>query len=81
MYVCIIFAVAGDDFTTPDPFSVTFDASLMPSTSACVSIFTVDDNDLEADHNFIVSIDSTTPSITVGTPSSVTATLIDNEGM
>ena len=80
MNICIIFVVAGDDFMTPDPFSVTFDASLMPSTSACVSIFTADDDNLEADHNFIVSIDSTTPIITVGTPSSITATLIDNEG-
>ena len=66
---------------TPDPFNVTFGVGTLADTTACVFISTNDDKNFEADHDFTVSIESTTPSITIGVPSSVTATLIDNEGM
>ena len=66
---------------TPDPFNVIFGAGTLADTSSCVFISTNDDNNFEADHDFTVSIESTTPSITIGVPSSLTATLIDNEGM
>ena len=74
-------AVAGDDFLTPDPFSVTFDAGTSNDTLACVFLSTIDDNDFETNHDFMISIASTTPNITIGVPASSAVILLDNEGM
>ena len=72
-----IFVAAVDDFMNPNPFNITFTGT----TSACINISTIDDTDFEDDHSFTVLIDSTTPSITVGAPSAIIATLMDNEGL
>ena len=66
----------------PDFFNVTFDATTSAAnTSACVSVPLIDDDSLEGDHDFMVSIDSTSPMISIGIPASVTVTILDNEGV
>ena len=65
----------------PDFFNITFDATnSSANTSACVSVPIIDDNSLEGDHDFVVAIDSTSPMISTGTTTSVTVTILDNEG-
>ena len=72
-----------DDYIPPVGFNVTFAADgLTGDATQCVMISTTDDDVLEGDHNFTVMVDSATPDVvTVGTPSSVTATLLDNDSM
>ena len=66
----------------PDFFNVTFDATTSATdTSACISVPLIDDASLEGDHDFMVSIDSTSPMISIGIPASVTVTILDNEGV
>ena len=66
----------------PDFFNITFDATTSAAnTSACVSVPIIDDDSLEGDHDFMVSINSTSPTISTGTPTSVTAAILDNEGV
>ena len=62
-------------------FNVTFRASPWPFTLECVSVPIIDDASLEGDHDFVVSINSTSPMISTGTPANVTVTILDNEGM
>ena len=76
-----LFTVDGPDFMEPNYFNVTFVESTSVDTSECVVIPTVNDMNLEGDHNFTVSITFATPTtITIGT-SGVTATLLDDEGV
>ena len=72
-----------DDYIPPTDFNVTFAADgLMGDTTQCAMISTTNDDVLEGDHDFTVIVDSTTPDVvTVGTPSSATATLLDNDSM
>lgn len=44
-----------------------------------VMISTTDDMAAEGDHDFTVDIDSASPSVTLGTPSSVSATIQDDD--
>ena len=44
-----------------------------------VMISTTDDMAAEGDHDFTVAIDSASPSVTLGTPSSVIATILDDD--
>ena len=67
---------------TPD--EVTFRAGTMSDTSVCMFLSTIDDTDLEGEHEFTVSAVSATPMtspniVVIGTPSSVIVTLLDNE--
>ena len=70
-----------DDYIPPADLNVTFAADgLMGNATQCVMILTTDDDVLEGDHDFTVMVDSVTPDVvTVGTPSSATATLLDND--
>ena len=69
-------------YVSPEGFNVTFAAdSLMDNTSQCAMISTTDDDVRKEDLEFTVILDFVTPDVvTVGTPSSVTATVIDNDG-
>ena len=42
-------------------------------------IATMDDSIAEGDEDFMVSITSTSPTVTIGSPSSVSATIIDDD--
>ena len=70
------------NYVSPAVFNVTVAAySVMDNTSQCVMISTTDDDVREEDREFTVILDFVTPdAVTVGTPSSVTATVIDNDG-
>ena len=72
-----------EDYIPPVGFNVTFTADgLTGDTTQCTMISTIDDDILEGDHDFTVMVDSASPDVvTVGTPSSATATLLDNESM
>ena len=63
----------------PSPFTVIFPAGTLMDNTMTVMISTTDDMAAEGDHDFTVMIDSTSPSVTVGSPSSVTATILDND--
>ena len=72
-----------EDYVPPNGFNVTFAADgLTGDATQCTMISTTDDEVLEGDHSFTVMLDSATPDVvTVGTPSSATATLLDNDSM
>ena len=63
----------------PSPFTVTFSSGTSMDSTMTVMISTTDDMAAEGDHAFTVAIDSTSLSVTVGSPSSVTATILDND--
>ena len=77
--IFIVFVAAiGNDYILPDPFNVTFD---IMERSVCTVVNTVDDEALEGDHYFVVSLGSITPSnVVAGTPASVIISLLDNDG-
>ena len=66
-----------DDFMPPDPFMVVFPSGTSMNTSVYINITIFDDDVLECDHDFTVSINSTSSmgNVTVGMPSSVTVTI------
>ena len=79
----IIFAVSPDDFAA-NTYTVSFAAGDTFPLMGCISgIPTVDDDALEGDHEFSVSIDSVTPNDAVSFDSTAThvVTIIDNDGM
>ena len=66
----------GDDFSVADPLEIVFGVN---DTMACAMVSIIDDNALEGDHSFSVTIASTVPLITIdSTP--VEVTIMDNEG-
>ena len=70
-------SVLGEDFSAPDPLQITF-APGMNESCAMVSI--IDDDALEGDHEFTVSISMTAPPITIDS-TAIEVTIEDNEGM
>jgi hypothetical protein len=72
-------AIIGEDVSVPAPFNIVFPAGTLADTSACANLHIIEDDRLEGDHDFVVSIDSTSPMISTGTPTSVTVTILDNE--
>ena len=80
----VIFSSAiGQDVMTPlDPPAVTFIASFPagpPSDSECVTYTILDDNELEGDHHFVVHIDGVPSNVTIGTPSTTTVIITDDD--
>ena len=64
----------------PGPFPVTF---LAGSTTALFDVSIVNDNVLESDENFTLTVNSSSISdtrVTVGSPSDSTITIMDDEG-
>ena len=82
--VCVfILSVAGDDFNEPSPPEVTFSSGDVPGSTACDTYVIIDDDNLEFDHEFTVSLSTVTPTGPVlSVPSSTTiVTITDDEGM
>jgi len=67
------------DFTEPTPFTVTFTSGTSMDSAMNVMIATMADSIAEGDEEFTVSITSTSPTVTIGSPSSVSAMIIDDD--
>ena len=67
------------DFTVPD--QVTIPAGPIPSAPVCIPISTTPDLFIEGNHDFTLSIQQpANPSVAIGTPSTATVTINDNDG-
>ena len=77
------FSVAGQDFNAPSPPEVTFSSGDVTGSTACATFVIIDDDNLEFDHEFTVSLSTVTPTGPVlSVPSSTTVvTITDDEGM
>jgi len=81
--VCaFILSVAGQDFNAPSS-EVTFPSGDAVGDTACATYVIINDNNLEFDHEFTVSLSTVTPTGPVlSAPSSTTiVTITDDEGM
>ena len=74
---------AGEDYNEPSPLEVTFFSGDMTGSIACATYVIIDDDNLEFDHEFTVSLSTVTPTGPVlSVPSSTTiVTINDDEGM
>jgi len=82
--VCVfILSVAGQDFNAPSPPEVTFPSGGAVGDTACATYGIIDDDNLEFDHEFTVSLSTVTPTGPVLSVSSSTTivTITDDEGM
>ena len=81
--MCYILSVAGQDFNAPSPPEVTFTSGDVTGSTACATYVIIDDDNLEFDHEFTVSLSTVTPTGPVlSVPSSTTiVTINDDEGM
>ena len=72
----------GSDFTVPNPMEMTvnFGTGSMNGDSDCLTISILDDDALEGDHMFTVSLVPPASPITLTDPSSSPVTITDNEG-
>ena len=70
--------MVGEDYDS-GPYSVTF---VTEETSASFDVPITDDDILENDENFKLSINSTSlpKDVTVGDPSDISVTILDNDG-
>ena len=76
-----LLTAVGSDFTVADPLMVTFPTTSASGDTACADISILDDDAFEGDHSFTVNLTSTTPTgVTIGTDSSTTVTIQDNDG-
>ena len=81
--------VGGSDYSTADPLEVTFmSGSAMQNSTSCAQISIIDDDIFEGPHSFSVEVstveiesDGTDPLLTIGTTSSATVIIGDNDGM
>ena len=75
----ILLSVISDpDYDSDGPLTVTFDLGSGTGTVETAMVTAVNDRDVEGDHDFAVSIESTSPPATLGT-SSRTATIMDDD--
>ncbi len=67
------------DYTTPDPFEVTFTVADISAgvMMQCLDITIENDAEVECNHDFTVGIDSVCPAVSVDLSSNVTVTIID----
>ena len=72
-----IWSVRGQDFSADDPLQITFTPGMNES---CAMVSIIDDNALEGDHEFTVSIGMTVPPITIDN-TTIEVTIEDNEGV
>jgi len=76
------------DYSATDPLSITFPAvSSVNGATACANVTIIDDDALEGNHSFTVTVSSLELSpggvysgLEIGTPSSATINIIDNDG-
>ena len=79
MLLLLFIYIATADFTEPTPFTVRFTSGTVVDGIMNVMIATMDNSIVEGDEDFTVSIASTSPTVTVGSSSSVSATIIDDD--
>ena len=82
--VCVfILPEADDDYNEPSPPEVTIFSGNTTGDTACATFEIINDNNLELDHEFTVSLSTFTPTGPVlSVPSSTTiVTITDDEGM
>ena len=74
--------VQDSDFTVPNvtELTINFSAGSMNGDTDCLTISTLDDDALEGDHVFTVSLNLTAFPVTLTTPSSSPVTITDNDG-
>lgn len=79
---CYLSIVQGVDFSVPDltELNVFFAAGSVNGNTDCINIAILDDNALEGDHSFTVSLNPPAAPVTLITPSSSPVTITDNEG-
>ena len=77
------FSVAGQDFNAPSPPEVTFSSGDVTGSTACATFVIIDDDNLEFDHEFTVSLSGVTPAgpVLSVTSSTTIVTITDDEGM
>jgi len=73
--------VAGQDFNAPSPPEVTFSSGDVTGSTACATYVIIDDDNLEFDHEFTVSLSTVTPTGPVFNSSTTIVTITDDEGM
>jgi len=79
-FVVVYFYTVTADFTEQTPFTVTFASGTAAAGGTMnAMIATVVDSVAEGDEDFMVSIISTSPTVTIGSPSSVPVTIIDDD--
>ena len=80
--VFIFPAVEGVDFSVTDPtqLNVSFASGSMNGDTDCVNITILDDDALEGNHSFTVSLNPPAAPVKLTTPSSSPVTITDNEG-
>ena len=79
----LILSVLGEDYTLPSSQEVTFSSGDMEGDTDCATYGIIDDDNLEFDHVFTVSVSSFTPtgpSVSATIPSTA-VTINDDEGM
>ena len=74
--------VDGEDFSVADPaqLNVFFEAGSVNGDTDCINITILEDNALEGDHSFTVSLNPPAAPVKLTTPSSSPVTITDNEG-
>ena len=71
-------SVSGSDFTDPGVVSLTFSAGSMDGNSQCSTIDVTDDDDVEGQHSFTVSLQNPSSNGVIGTQDTATVTITDN---
>ena len=81
-YIVVFPTVDGEDFTVTDTteLDVFFAAGSMTGDTDCLTITILDDDALEGDHSFTVSLNPPAAPVTLTTPSSSPVTITDNDG-
>ena len=80
--------VSGMDYSVTSPLVVTFTSGItMQGDTSCAQLSIIDDTAFEGPHSFSVEVsmveiesDGTDPLITIGTMSSATVNIVDNDG-
>ena len=86
-FLILSFLVEGSDYSAAEPLEVTFmSGSAMQDSTSCAQITILDDNAFEGPHSFSVVVsmleiesDGTDPLLTIGTMSSATVNILDND--
>ena len=73
----------GVDFTVPAPPQLTFTSGVGVNVPSCATFGIIDDNNLEFDHEFTVTLSSVTPAgpVLSSISSTTTVTITDDEGI
>ena len=75
-------AVLGEDFTEPSPLEVTFSSGDVVNDTACATFWIENDDNLEFDHEFTVTLGTITPNgPVISAPTSTVVFIRDDEGM